>query len=371
MWGTTPLERMQRRSNARVFARRCTNMVPKHQLDGVGVEEYLAFQVGHAVFADVVPDQRYGNDQRDPAVPVPVDHLDQLLLFVGRQEPPEVPHHVQEHIGAFGGSGPEPQRLHEKALVAPVKLLEGKFLRAGHQRAHLVVPGPPVREEEEFVVGVERHETPPGSPLPDPVAQPSQGEHPLDEQLPQGRIPEPSFLLHGDQRETVHERLREHSGSDVRRDPVPAVDLDALHPGARRVFLADIAAKIQVLEVPQLPADPSLHFPGVIHPGPYGDQARTGGIPDKAHRLARRGKAAFRLGTDRHILDEPSQRFHEERIALVAAVVADPFPQQAGADEDPDRSVRQIGCGHRPPSRGIPDRTGKYEVPGISGIILI
>ena len=231
----------------------------------------------------------------------------------------------------------------------------------GHQPAHLIVPGPSVREDEEFVVGVELHEVPACLPLPDPAAKSAQGEHLLHERLPEGRILKTSFLLHGDQREMIHEGLREHSGSDVRRDSVPAVDLDALHPGARRVFLANIAAQVQTLEGLQLLADPALHSPGVIHAGFYGDQARMGGIPRKAHRLARRGKPAFRLGTDREILDEPSQRFHEKRIALVAAVVADFFAQQAGTDEDPDRSVRQIGQGHRSPAPGISNRVFQYN----------
>jgi hypothetical protein len=66
-----------------------------------------------------------------------------------------------------------------------------------------------------------------------------------------------------------------------------------------------------------------------------------GGIPRKLHRLARRGKPAFHLGADRDILEESPQGFHDDRIALVPAVVADVFAEQAGADEDTDRSVRR------------------------------
>jgi hypothetical protein len=46
-------------------------MVPKHQLDGVGMEEYLPFQAGDVVFADAVPDRsvrQIGSDHRAPAL---------------------------------------------------------------------------------------------------------------------------------------------------------------------------------------------------------------------------------------------------------------------------------------------------------------
>jgi hypothetical protein len=53
-------------------------MVAEHQLLGMGLEKDLPLQVLDVVAADVVPDQRDGNDQRDEAPAVVVDEVRQL-----------------------------------------------------------------------------------------------------------------------------------------------------------------------------------------------------------------------------------------------------------------------------------------------------
>src|SRR5262249_24572258 len=70
------------------------------------------------------------------------------------------------------------------------------------------------------------------------------------------------------------------------------------------------------------------------------------------HRLARRAEARFDFGADRHPVHLRPQDVDEPRVALVAAVVADAFPEPARRDANarPIRHAIILRMAHRKPS---------------------
>jgi hypothetical protein len=68
------------------------------------------------------------------------------------------------------------------------------------------------------------------------------------------------------------------------------------------------------------------------------------GLPHQSHRLTRRAHPGLDLGAHRHPLDEPPQRFHQERIPLVAAIEAHSFAKQAGRNPEPDAWFASRHC---------------------------
>ena len=67
--------------------------------------------------------QRYGHDEGDKPLAVPLDDLEQLSLLVPGEELLEVAHPVKEHVGVLGARGLEAESLHEERAVLGVKPL--------------------------------------------------------------------------------------------------------------------------------------------------------------------------------------------------------------------------------------------------------
>ena len=78
----------------------------------------------------------------------------------------------------------------------------------------------------------------------------------------------------------------------------------------------------------------ALHARRVVMSRHRGDQSRCRHVALQAHRLPRRAEADLHLRADGHPAEIPPQRLDNERVGLVAAVVAHPLPQQAGGNAD-------------------------------------
>ena len=89
-----------RRAPCRVVRRGLrSDVIPEHQLRRIGVEVDLPVEpVVGRVAADVVPQQRDRNDQRQQSTPVGFDDFEQLLLVVGVEMVLDEAHRVMEHV---------------------------------------------------------------------------------------------------------------------------------------------------------------------------------------------------------------------------------------------------------------------------------
>ena len=116
------------------------------------------------------------------------------------------------------------------------------------------------------------------------------------------------------------------------RHAVRVIDLNPLHAARRRVALKDKTAEVLLLElVGRFSAHASIRSVWstvglkVTSRGASGSPTSLQGLPGYA-------EAALHLGAHGHVFDVFSQGVHEVAVELVAAVVADVLPQQAGAD---------------------------------------
>ena len=75
------------------------------------------------------------------------------------------------------------------------------------------------------------------------------------------------------------------------------------------------------------------------------DEPRRPLVTDQPERVARNGEPDLDLGADRDPLDEWPQCVRQERVLLVATVVTDLRPEQAGGDAEPD--LFALAFGHR------------------------
>ena len=60
------------------------HMIAKLQLHGMGIQIVLLFQVGLVVFAHIVLNQGNGHNERDIALAIEIDCLQQFLFFITR-----------------------------------------------------------------------------------------------------------------------------------------------------------------------------------------------------------------------------------------------------------------------------------------------
>ena len=169
------------------------------------------------------------------------------------------------------------------------------------------------------------------------------GEHALDEARAQGGVAETPLLLDRQERQPLHERAREETRA-APTGPAATMHPHALHAAAGRVLLENVADEIQARELRGARAGEARHRAGQVPAALRGHQPRGRGIALEADRLARHAEAELHLGADGHPLDEAPERLGEERVALVAAVVAHGLAEEAGADAEAERRHRQEGA---------------------------
>ena len=169
------------------------------------------------------------------------------------------------------------------------------------------------------------------------------GEHARDEARAQGGVAQASLLLDGEERQARHDRAREEARAAPPRPPAVAVHPHALQAAAGRVLLEDVADEIQAREFRGARPGEARHRAGQIPAAVRGHQPRGRGIPLEADRFARDAEADLHLRADGHPLDEAPERRGEERVALVAAVVAHRLAEKAGADAEAERGHRWLG----------------------------
>ena len=169
------------------------------------------------------------------------------------------------------------------------------------------------------------------------------GEHARDEARAQGGVAQASLLLDGKERQARHDRAREEARAAPPRPPAVAVHPHALQAAAGRVLLEDVAGEIQARELLSARPGEARHRAGQIPAAVRGHQPRGRGIPLEADRFARDAEADLHLRADGHPLDEAPERRGEERVALVAAVVAHRLAEKAGADAEAERGHRWLG----------------------------
>jgi len=169
------------------------------------------------------------------------------------------------------------------------------------------------------------------------------GEYALDEARAQGGVVETPLVLDGQQRQPLHERAREEAGATAQGPAALAVHPDPLHAAAGRVLLEDVADEIQARELRGARPGEARHRAGQVPAAVRAHQPRGRGVPLEADRFARDAEADLHLRADGHPLDEAPERRGEERVALVAAVVAHRLAEKAGADAEAERGHRWLG----------------------------
>lgn len=208
-----------------------------------------------------------------------------------------------------------------------------------------------------------------------------ENEDPFDEVLPEERIVQAAVLLDGEQRKTFHKRPGEDPHPLLHGHAGVSVNLHRGHPGTGRSALEDESAQILGGERLQTFVRPGEHPVRVVDAGPDRDQTGVLRIPEEAHRLAGDGEAVFHLRADGDPLEPAAEGVGDVAVVLMAAVVADILPQQAGADADPDllyrrflpipgfvrffRPLRCLRMKQTMPDRPSPSRAGR----GLSGQI--
>ena len=85
----------------------------------------LAFEVGYLVLGNVVAEQGDRNDQRNEAIAIVLDQLNELLLFERLKSPLEVTEGVVQHVGVAWRICAARERGVELVFVAPVELVVG------------------------------------------------------------------------------------------------------------------------------------------------------------------------------------------------------------------------------------------------------
>ena len=170
------------------------------------------------------------------------------------------------------------------------------------------------------------------------------GEYALDEARAQGGVVETPLVLDGEQRQPLHERAREEAGATAQGPAALAVHPDPLHAAAGRVLLEDVADEVQARELLGARPDEARHRAGEVSAALRGHEPRGRGIALEADWLTRNAETQLYLRADGHPLDEAPERLCEERVALVAAVVAHRLAEEAGADAEAERRRRQGGA---------------------------
>lgn len=165
---------------------------------------------------------------------------------------------------------------------------------------------------------------------------PPVNEDPLDEVLPEERIVQAAVLLDGEQRKTFHESPGEDPHPLLHGHAGVSVNLHRGHPGAGGSALEDEAAQILGGERLQPFFRPGEHPVRVVDAGPDRNQTGVLRIPDEAHRLAGDGETVLHLRADGDPFKPAAKGVGDVTVVLMAAVVTDILPQQAGADADPD-----------------------------------
>ena len=201
-----------------------------------------------------------------------------------------------------------------------------------------------VRAEQGLVCRVEGGQPPARHAGGDGALPARVGEYALDEARAQGGVVETPLVLDGEQRQPLHERAREEAGATAQGPAALAVHPDPLHAAAGRVLLEDVADEIQARELRGARPGEARHRAGQVPAAVRGHQSRSRRIALEADRLARDAEAELHLGADGHPLDEAPERLGEERVALVAAVVAHLVAEEAGADAEAERRHRQEGA---------------------------
>ena len=171
---------------------------------------------------------------------------------------------------------------------------------------------------------------------------PPVNEDPFDEVPPEERIVQAAVLLDGKQRKTFHERPGEDPHPLLHGHAGVSVNLHRGHSGTGRSALEDESAQILGGERLQTFVRPGEHPVRVVDAGPDGDQTGVLRIPEEAHRLAGYGEAVFHLRADGDPLEPAAKGVGDVTVVLMAAVVTDILPQQAGADTDPDLLYRRF-----------------------------
>ena len=172
--------------------------------------------------------------------------------------------------------------------------------------------------------------------------EPAVGEHSRDEALTESRVRQPALLLDRQERQRAEERAGEEAAPHAAGIPVCAVDLHALHAAGRRGALEDVAARARALASARDPAARVVASSRRVRSMPVLVPTRRGRprIALEADRLARRSEPDLDLGADGHPRHEAAERVRDERVALVAAVVAHLPAEEAGRDADLDLEIR-------------------------------
>jgi len=157
------------------------------------------------------------------------------------------------------------------------------------------------------------------------------GKDPLQEILPEHRVGQAPLLLHRQQGEPCRNRCGKEPLSASDRHPL-VIDLDPEQTRTRRSLLEDEAAQLFVRQLLHFPPAERFHLLRQIEPAAERHQTGRCGFPFQVHRLARDRQPALHFRADRDEPEEPSQGVGEVAVVLVAAVVADLFPQEAAAD---------------------------------------
>ena len=214
----------------------------------MGVQKYLAFQIGLVVFPNIVCQQRDRYNERNMTLSIVVDSLHQLPLLVSGNLFFEEPHHVEKDITVFPPSSLQSERIHEQALIPQPEVIQRMAFDPSNHFPHLPHVLGTMRHEEEFMPRVEFHEGPASGSWVQSLPPPLQNENCLDEILPQFDIMKPAVLFDGKQGEVFHEGTGEHADSPIGGHPLVRVHLHSFHSAAGRSLFEDEAVKIKLLQ---------------------------------------------------------------------------------------------------------------------------
>ena len=178
-----------------------------------------------------------------------------------------------------------------------------------------------------------RHRAPP----------PVEGEDPFDEALAERRVVQPALLLAGEEGPGIHHRAREEPAAHARGASGRLMDLDPLHPAARRGAFEDEPPKL--LHLRDRAARRRLerfgHVDGVVA-DPH--RAWRGGVAREADGRARDAEPGQGLGAEGDVLEPAPEHPRHVAVELVPTVVADLLAEQAAADADGDAGGRVTGA---------------------------
>jgi len=121
-----------------------------------------------------------------------------------------------------------------------------------------------VREDQALVCRVEGGQAPARHAGGERALPARVGEHALDEARAQGGVAEMPLLLDRQERQPLHERVREEAGATAQRPAAVAVHPHALHAAAGRVLLEHVAVEIQARELHDARPGEARHRAGQV-----------------------------------------------------------------------------------------------------------